>query len=876
MTNRLISALFCLPFLVHAQTASEVRRLFVSPPDDARIMMRWWWFGPAVTKPQLEAEMRAMKLGGIGGFEVQPVYPLALDDPAAGVRNHPYLSDDFIDALRFTSQKSKELGLRMDLTLGSGWPFGGPHIPGSQAPGRLRVDRVKIPAGARQIPVPDLANIEKLITVFNGPQQLPLTIHNGMLRLPEAAAGEAVFFISSSTGMQVKRASAGAEGFVLDHYNRQALDNHLKNVGDRLMQAFRGIDKPFAIFSDSLEVFGSDWTSDFLFQFQERRGYDLKPHLPALVGDFGPNTAAVRYDWGRTLTELGEDRYLKPLQAWARANGVKLRSQTYGTPPVTITSQSLVDLPEGEGHHWRQFSTARWAASGSHLYGKPVTSSETWTWLHSPSFRATPLDMKAEADRHFLQGINQLIGHGWPYSPPSFAYPGTRFYASAVFNDRNPWWIVMPDVTRYLQRTSFALRQGKPANDIALYLPINDAYCRFTAGRNSVDRAMEGLLGPTLIPQILDAGYNFDFIDDRAIESLGITHAVLVLPDIERIPLSVYQKIAGYARNGGIVIATKRLPSRAPGMNGSEQEVAALSAQLFPDGAITEDALGSALASRLKPDCKPAAMNAAIGCVHRKLDDADLYFIANTSNGVVDTQISFRTTYSNAEWWNPHSAAFMKAEGATVPLHLEPYESRFILFTRSSTSASPASPIGEGKTVLDLSSNWKVTFPALSLSTETAQLQSWTSNEATKFYSGTATYEKTVTLTADQAKPALWLDFGRGTTVDAIGRRGGPSMRAQLEPPIREVAVVYVNGKAVGSVWKPPFEISLSGHLQPGANQLRIVVANTAMNHMAGRPLPNYRLLNLRYGERFTPQDMNQISALPSGILGPVKLITRP
>ena len=57
----------------------------------------------------------------------------------------------------------------------------------------------------------------------------------------------------------------------------------------------------------------------------------------------------------------------------------------------------------------------------------PIASSETWTWLHSPSFRATPLDMKAEADLHFLQGINQLIGHGWPYTPPGIEYPGWRF-----------------------------------------------------------------------------------------------------------------------------------------------------------------------------------------------------------------------------------------------------------------------------------------------------------------------------------------------------------------------------------------------------------------------------------------------------------------
>ena len=68
--------------------------------------------------------------------------------------------------------------------------------------------------------------------------------------------------------------------------------------------------------------------------------------------------------------------------------------------------------------------------------GKPVTSSETWTWLHSPAFRATPLDLKAEADQHFLSGINQLIGHGWPYSPPQAGSPGWMFYAAGVYRTR--------------------------------------------------------------------------------------------------------------------------------------------------------------------------------------------------------------------------------------------------------------------------------------------------------------------------------------------------------------------------------------------------------------------------------------------------------
>jgi len=82
---------------------------FRHPPDDCRPMMRWWWFGPAVTKPQLEREMRHMKDAGIGGFEVQPVYPLALDDPARGIRNLTYLSPEFLDALRFTAERARSL-----------------------------------------------------------------------------------------------------------------------------------------------------------------------------------------------------------------------------------------------------------------------------------------------------------------------------------------------------------------------------------------------------------------------------------------------------------------------------------------------------------------------------------------------------------------------------------------------------------------------------------------------------------------------------------------------------------------------------------------------------------------------------------------------
>ena len=119
-------ALLCLagmlagnPLLAQRNLASE-RTRFAHPPDDTRIMVRWWWFGPAVTKPELLLELQQMKSMGIGGVEIATLYPQALDDPATGFRNVPYLSDEYIDDLRFAATEAHQLGLRVDVTLCSG------------------------------------------------------------------------------------------------------------------------------------------------------------------------------------------------------------------------------------------------------------------------------------------------------------------------------------------------------------------------------------------------------------------------------------------------------------------------------------------------------------------------------------------------------------------------------------------------------------------------------------------------------------------------------------------------------------------------------------------------------------------------------------
>jgi hypothetical protein len=905
----------------------ELARAFAQPPDDARIMMRWWWFGPSVTKPELEREMRLMKEGGIGGFEVQPVYPLALDDAAAGIKNLEFLSPDFLESLAFTAAKAKELGLRFDLTLGSGWPYGGPMFPIEEAAGRLRIQRVRLGPGQRSVPIPELRAGESLIAAFldvsssKGPYR-ELIIQNGAAQLPAEAENQAnrpdgiVFCIAGHTGMKVKRPAVGAEGYVIDHYDPRVVAKFIAAIAEPEMKAC-AVNPPYAVFCDSLEVAGEDWTGNFLAEFQKRRGYDLRPYLPALAGD-DERSKDLRHDWGKTLTELLIHHFLTPLERWSQEHGTRFRIQGYGTPPAALYCYEYAELNEAEGHNWKEFEESRWAASASHLLGRPVTSSETWTWLHSPVFRATPVDMKAEADLHFLQGINQLIGHGWPYTPPSVAAPGWRFYAAAVFNEKNPWWIVMPDVARYLQRMSFLLRQGAPANDVALYLPNSDAWARFTPGRVSMNATIAQCLGRDVVRQIIEAGYNLDFFDDPLLAGHGRVTAgdlslgrgkdakvgpatlafgaaryrVVVLAGVERMPLATLQTLERFARAGGIVVATRRLPARAPGFQASDADheaVRSLAERLFQaPGAPgffvpSEDALGATLAARLRPDVAFAPAAPEVGFVHRKSDAGDIYFVANTSNERQRLRAAFRVAGKQAELWNPLTGQVEAArvlvqsdQGTVVSLALEPYGSQVVVFTdRTLPARSAALPAGALPAPVDLSHGWEVSFGREQAPVNWDALRSWTEEDRARHFSGSATYEKRIPVLDDLLAPGvrLAIDFGASRPVASspTGR-----FQALLDPPVREAAVVYVNGRRAGSLWCPPYRLDVTGLLQRGENRIKIEVANLALNAMAGGPLPDYSALKARFGDRFQPQDMELVKPVPAGLLGPIQLVATP
>jgi hypothetical protein len=337
----------------------DLRSGFADPPLGAAPLMRWWWFGPSVSRPELQRELAAMADAGLGGVEVAYVYPLATATTEFG-------SDAFLADLRFAAERAHERRLRFDLTLGSGWSFGGPHISAELAARQLHWVRREIGPTPLEVPVVSAWPGEDLIAAYVGAgsmleqpasyERLPIVDGRLMVGL---GTGPRVVLLAYArpTGQNVKRAAVGAEGPVLDHYSAAATEAHLRAVGDPMLDAVPA-ELIGSVFCDSLEVYGSDWTPGLLAEFESRRGYDPRPNLYRLVVD-GPDAARLRADYHRTLAELYEDHFVAVFQQWAAEHGVPFRIQGYGTPPAMISSYRRADLFEGEGWGWTELTQTR-------------------------------------------------------------------------------------------------------------------------------------------------------------------------------------------------------------------------------------------------------------------------------------------------------------------------------------------------------------------------------------------------------------------------------------------------------------------------------------------------------------------------------------
>ncbi len=726
---------------------AKLREIFLNPPASAKPMTRWWWFGGAVTPGEISRELELMRAAGLRGVELQPVYPLEVDDPARGVRNVAYFSQEWFDLLRHTAREARRLGLQFDFTLGSGWPYGGPFIPTKLSARRLRVlsqDAAGISEFTWNL-APHLVAEETLVAVVAAPvlpsQQPDLRhtqvitdqikeITSNNLRVGmglyqwQVPAGEwrIMVFIDSPTGMQVKRPTVGMEGAVLDHFSREAMELFLRAAGDRTFEELKplGIPAIDSIFCDSLEVYGADWTPKFMEEFEKRRGYSLTPYLPALWQDAGPLTPHVRYDYHLPLSDLILENFFLPLTAWSEKNGVRARIQAHGAFGDIIEGYAAAHIPEGEniflGDRYQvNLRHRKLASSAAHLYSKPVASAETYTWLRMPLFLTTLEMMKAATDATFLDGINQVVNHGYPFSPPEGGEPGRVFYASTLINHTNLWWRHYPHLAKYIQRTAAILLQGVSVNPIAVYLPLADVFAKFGLGALHIDEELENQIGTEPLLKLRRLGQDFDLINDSALLNHsevvdgklrigGASYVTVIVPGARFMSPESLEKLANFVAQGGILHFVDRVPEAAPGVQEQESRTKRLHRtleklfgtpqppkdasvtykrgsaglvsgildgveDLWPDFTIMEagsirlpetfSGLGGVpdfLAGG--PEMEFAREN--VGFIHRRFGTVDLYFVSNLAARTQDLRVQFQIGNRTPQRWNPEDASIQE------------------------------------------------------------------------------------------------------------------------------------------------------------------------------------------------------------------------
>ncbi|HET7179699.1 MAG TPA: glycosyl hydrolase [Chryseosolibacter sp.] len=649
-------------------------------------------------------------------------------------------------------------------------------------------------------------------------------------------------------GKMVERAGPGGEGDVIDHFSVNAVDHYLKHFDD----AFNGHDiRPLrAFFNDSYEVDdargNADFTPELFEEFNKRRGYDLRTELPALLGEDTPEkNERVRCDYRETLSELLLDHFTTRWKKWAHSHDAIVRNQAHGSPSNILDLYAVVDIPEIEGTEPLRF---KMATSSGNVTGKRLISAEAATWLNE-HFESNLADIKAALDKYLLYGVNHLVYHGTCYSPPGEPWPGRLFYAAVHMNPRNPLWKDADVLNAYIARCQSFLQNASADNDILLYYPIYDPFSR--PGREMIEhfdgigRAFEGTSFAKAAQWMLDKGYTFDYISDKQIretavenESLktsgGGIYKTIVVPACKYMPVETLEKLSAFADAGAHVIFVDAWPGSPAGYHDLTnktkrfERVIQKMKELAQGGTASKGKTiqqGSDLGTLLgNIDMRRETMfDVGIRCLRKKNSDGSwLYFINNTTSAFYEGWLPVSSTAKSVVLFDPitvQSGAArtrMSASGLEVFVQLQPSGSIILKGYSNNVSGEefPYREIAAGPVVLQ--GKCKVTFdsggPELPPAFENDSLVYWTSmnNDAYKNFSGTATY----TLAFDKPK--------------------GDAKRWLLQfDSVRESAEVIMNGKSVGTMIGPVYQLVVSDTLLHEHNVLEIKVSNLMANRIA-------------------------------------------
>ncbi len=733
------------------------------------------------------------------------------------------------------------------------------------------------------------------------------------------------------TGASTRPAPSTAIGLECDRFDVNALEAHLEHFVGQLLRRIgprtntHGLN---TLHMDSWESGAQNWTPSFLEQFKQRRGYDARPWLPVLTGRVIRSLEmSERFLWDLRLTaqELVLENHAEAVKKYARQHGLQLSIEPYDMNPAgDLDLGAVADVPMAE--FWNNTFNSAYsvfeATSIAHVLGKPIVAAEAFTSVGA--IDAYPWSLKKQGDWALCVGINRFVFHTFPHQTLGDAFkPGMTFGPYGVHWHRNQtWWPMVAEYHRYLARCSMMLRQGTSVADV-LYLTPEGAPTVFVPPSSALE-------GEETMPD--KKGYGFDGCSPRLLMANakvndgeicfpgGASYRLLVLPLVERMTPALLAKIRDLVDAGATVVGLP--PVKSPSLMGypaCDDDVRSVAQELWgslePPPTRTQRQYGKGRicwgGELSQPDPAPrrdkrpyppvypsyeatAAILRDMGVKedfvstgpvrygHRRTKDLEIYFVANRTAESITVDCRFRDGEGQPHLWDAVTGErrplpqFTRADGVTaIPLEFAPLQSFFVVFDKA--TSKPATLAGSNFPKLavlqEVPGEWEVAFdPAWGGPDKVVfdSLQDWTTRPepGIKHYSGIATYRKTIRLEQIPTAP-LCLDLGN----------------------VCDMARVWLNGQNLGVVWCAPWRINLTGVLKPGDNELVIEVANRWPNRMIGDKQPadaNVRTVSgpdgFLGGQSFkagrytfcTHDPYNaQSPLLPSGLLGPVRILVR-
>ncbi len=847
--------------------------------QEAKPGTRWWWLGSAVDKKNLEWNLQEYARHGIGAVEITPLYGVQGNQD----NNIPYLSDKWMEMLRYTQEQGLKNGIEIDMATGTGWPFGGPWVPLKESACRaVFVEKDFSPLQTENI---DLTPSEKdaknavlhKVMLYSGNGQAidvteqakggKLILKDLTSKLSSIAPNKAIAVYIKYGVMKVKRAAPGGEGLVIDHFDKDAVAHYLQHIEEAFERT--GTPYPHTFFNDSYEVADATWTPTLFEEFEKRRGYQLEHYLPLLLHAESdrPDSPKVLSDYRETLSDLLLENFTEQWTAWAHKHGAITRNQAHGSPANLIDCYAAVDIPEIEGFGLSElgikglrqdpgktrkndsdFSMLKYAPSAAHIMGKPYTSSETFTWL-TEHFRTSLSQLKPDMDLMFCAGVNHMFFHGTCYSPKDDVWPGWKFYASIDMSPTNSIWRDAPYFMQYVERCQSFLQWGEPDNDFLVYLPIRDMW------QKQPDKLLMqfsihqmGKLAPEFIQSILEidhAGFDCDYISERLLLKTLFKNGMLVTE-------------AGTCYKGLIIPDKKNLMS---------QETRAHIEKLKAQGAHI---IYGTDARQMAKAAKPELMKAKHGLkmIRRKNPNGHHYFIANLTADDIHTVEPLAVPFKDAVWFNPLNGDITSAEfnANGIDINLRSGESMILQTYDEPLTSKPAVAVksSDHDNDIALEGPWALTFteeaPHVEGTFQLDHLQTWEhlDNDSARVTMGTGVYTTTFKLTKKECLKGHWLiDLG----------------------DVRESARVYINDQFIGCAWSVPYVLDTKNTLKPGKNKIRIEVTNLPANRISEldrqgvkwRKMEEINVVDINY-KKTTYADWEPV---PSGLAGPVKLCRR-